>query len=71
LDRLRPGRRMGRAMSMFHGGAWRRTPARGPEGSPRRSVLPHMLSGFADPVPARSKAVLLSDTSTWFQGPPV
>jgi hypothetical protein len=30
-----------------------------------------MLSGFADPVPARSKAVLPSDTSTWFHGPPV
>jgi hypothetical protein len=30
-----------------------------------------MLSGFADPVPARSKALLPSDTSTWFHGPPV
>ena len=29
-------------MSMFHGGAWRSTPARGPEGAPRRSVLPHV-----------------------------
>ena len=35
-------------MSMFHGGAWRSTPARGPEGAPRRSVLPHIspLTGY-------------------------
>ena len=35
-------------MSMFHGGAWRSTPACGLEGAPRRSVLPHIspLTGY-------------------------
>jgi hypothetical protein len=35
-------------MSMFHGGGWRSTPARGPEGAPRPSVLPHIspLTGY-------------------------
>ena len=36
LDRLRTLRRMGRAMSMRHGGVWRSTLARGKEGAPRR-----------------------------------
>lgn len=35
-------------MSMFHGEAWRGTPARGPESAPRRSALPRNspLTGY-------------------------